>query len=260
MTAMYKLGKQSAKFDRRTLKIADYLDTQLLPTPPVTVQYSQKVLWAGGYGMLDNDKIGDCVIAAIFHLVMQQRVNAGFPMPEPTVEEAIAAYSAIGGYNPRDPSTDNGCNVLDALTYWKNTGVTVGGVLDKAGAFVSVNINNPVEIATAQWLFGGLIVGVEMPKALENASSWTGPAKPRKQWAAGSWGGHCVIYADFDPKDTVAITWGEKMPIPKDSDFAHDYVSEVYAVLNPPDWVEEGKCPAGFALADLQADLARLSA
>jgi hypothetical protein len=66
-----------------------------------------------------NDSLGDCVIADIAHVVGVFTGGAG---PEPfiyTRDQIITIYSAIGGYNPADPSTDQRCDEQTALNYGK---------------------------------------------------------------------------------------------------------------------------------------------
>src|ERR1035437_2503024 len=99
-----KLGKLPVRFDDRTFKLSDYI--RVLPTAPPLVDWSVKV---PAYGMLCNDSLGCCVIAGMMHLAMQQRASAVLPVVFPSDADVIAAYSAIGGYVPGDPSTDNGC-------------------------------------------------------------------------------------------------------------------------------------------------------
>src|SRR5579884_1536389 len=62
-----KLGKRPARHDPRTLRLGDYLLPRL-PTPKPRVDYTTKVP-AGQWGMMANDKIGDCTCAAAGHMI-----------------------------------------------------------------------------------------------------------------------------------------------------------------------------------------------
>src|ERR1700690_965513 len=128
-----KLGKLPPRYDARTFKLAQYIET--LPTAPPLVDWTGKV---PEYGMLLNDKLGCCVIAGVMHLAMQQRAAAGLPVAVPSDDDVIAMYSAIGGYVPGDPATDCGCSMLDALNYWRQEGLTFGGTTHKIRAFAAV--------------------------------------------------------------------------------------------------------------------------
>jgi len=254
-----KLGKKARRSDQRTFKLAKYLKIPELPAAPPAMDWSKAV---ANYGMLLNDQLGCCVIAGMMHLAMGWQANAGTaPAGSPALpadSDVIAAYRAIGGYNPADPSTDHGCNMLDALNYWRSTGLTIGGTVHKIAAFAEVNLKNDAEVKAALWLFGGLFTGFAMPESADGADSWTvpvcglhGKGKP------GSWGGHCAPLAAEDGAGSFkAITWGELMPTAHN--FVADYCDEAYAVLSP-EWLEQnGQSPCGFDLAALQADLSAL--
>jgi len=250
-----KLGRKPKRNDQRTLKLARYLKTVELPPAPAAVDWTPAV---PDWGMLMNDQLGCCVISGMMHLTMGWRANAGAAISVPTDDEVIAAYSAIGGYVPGDPSTDQGCNMLDALKYWRNAGIAVGGEASRIAAFAEVNLADDAEVKAALWLFGGLFTGFSMPASAENADSWVVPACGlHGQGKPGSWGGHCAPLAAEDASGVYrALTWGEWMPA--SHDFVADYCEEAYVVLSPA-WLEQnGKAPSGFDLAALQADLAAL--
>jgi hypothetical protein len=112
-----KLGCLPSPGDHRRLKLASYLDVAKLPAAPASVHYSPAVLAHGGYGMLYNDALGCCVVSMMYHTLMQMSYNDGRVLPIPTQQEFISVYSDIGGYVSGDPSTDNGCNMADAMKY-----------------------------------------------------------------------------------------------------------------------------------------------
>ncbi|HTX34565.1 MAG TPA: hypothetical protein VME43_06070 [Bryobacteraceae bacterium] len=250
-----KLGKQPKRSDQRTFKLSKYLKISELPAAPPAVDWTKAV---PHYGMLLNDQLGDCVIAGMMHLAMGWQANAGQTPAAPSDAEVIATYSAIGGYNPSDPTTDQGCNMLDALNYWRNTGISIGGAKSQIVAFAEVDLKNDAEVKAALWLFGGLFTGFQMPVSAENATTWSVPSCGlHGKGKPGSWGGHCApLAAENASCGFEAITWGGLMPTTHN--FVSDYCEEAYAVLSPA-WIEtSGQAPSGFDLAALQADLAAL--
>lgn len=116
-------GKKPPKFHLKTLLLRDYLPTPLRSEPPEAKrawEYSvSDRTWAAS--MLGNDQVGDCVIAAMLHYVMAARASVGNPVTF-TTQQALDLYSAITGYDPADPSTDQGTAWTDALAYWQMTG------------------------------------------------------------------------------------------------------------------------------------------
>ena len=69
----YKLGKNPAVFDRRTLRFGDYVKPEVEP-PPASVDYGARV---DRWPMYDNDRYGDCTCAAAGHMIQSWTANAG---------------------------------------------------------------------------------------------------------------------------------------------------------------------------------------
>ncbi|MDP9039810.1 MAG: hypothetical protein M3O02_11155 [Acidobacteriota bacterium] len=250
-----KLGKQAPRHDPRTLKLGNYT-AKLAPAPLVFDQTAR----ATNFGMMLNDQLGDCTIAAVAH---QQQLWTSQTAAEVTAPDAqvLAAYEAVGGYVPGNASTDNGCVMLEVLRYWKAHGM-FGRPL---GAYTSVNPTKRQEVMDAIYYFGGIYLGLALPLSAQTQSEWDVVQGPNAQ--AGSWGGHCVVGAEYSfpaattashiPRTITCITWGQRLTMTWS--FFATYVDECYALLSP-DWINAatGKCPEGFDLAALQRDLAAL--
>src|ERR1700691_3488684 len=128
----YRLGRKRpvARCPRFALK--NYL-TRGLPTPPASIEYTRPAA-AALSEMYENDKLGDCVIAGMAHVVGALTGGAG---PKPYLysdKQIIGLYSAIGGYVPGDPATDQGCDEQTALNYWENNGALPPKTTSPTGA------------------------------------------------------------------------------------------------------------------------------
>jgi uncharacterized membrane protein YgcG len=172
-----------------------------------------------------------------------------------TNQEVIAAYTAITGYDPTTGANDNGANELDVLKYWRTTGIAGHTI----GAFAEVNPASHQEVEQAVYLFGGIYLGLNMPKTAQAQTSanepWdvgTGPdAEP------GSWGGHAVPLLAYDQDSLTVVTWGalQKMTW----SFLDKYCEEAYALISQ-DWLSAaGNSPAGLNLQQLTSDLAQVT-
>jgi hypothetical protein len=254
-----KLGKRPPKYDARTLQFANYMDRMPgpLPTPPPEISYVVKV---PNWPVLLNDQLGDCVIAAMGHMIQQWTYFAtgGTGMQTMTDDEALAAYEAIGGYDPADPNSDNGVCMLAALNYWRNTGIMAGGKLHKIGGYVATDPQNLLQARQSIWMFGNQFTGVLLPSSVEDANDWTVPDggiySPAGQ--PGGWGGHCVPTMAESPETLTCVTWGERLKM--SHNFLFDYADEAYAILSP-DWLTaKGNSINGLNLAALQRDIAAL--
>jgi hypothetical protein len=172
--------------------------------PPATCDYSKDAAKALA-NVYENDTLGDCVIAGIGHVVGVLTANAGTPFIY-TNKQIIKLYSAIGGYVPGEPSTDNGCDEVTALNYWENQGAPVGQ--HRIAGWLAVNAADPTEYRTALWLFENLYFGMELPDA------WISPMPSASGFVWDSAGasdpnnGHCVAGAGYTSQGVTIDTWG----------------------------------------------------
>jgi hypothetical protein len=245
-----KMGRKPARVDARTLKMSRYLTPAVLADPPPRVDWSSKV---SAFGEMGNDAIGDCTCAAAGHLIQTWSAENGAEIIVPDAD-IIAAYSAVTGYKPDDPSTDNGAVELDVLNYWRQTGI--GG--HKIAAFVAVDPKNRRQMTIALDLFGGLYAGIEMPVSCQDQEVWAVPAGgPLGAGLPGSWGGHAAPFVNYGPLGVVCVTWGALKTVTWD--FVDTYVSELYAVVSV-DWADGTRpAPSGVDMAALLSDLALVS-
>jgi len=247
--ALPRLGKKAAVYDPRTLKLSNYLDLAALPTPPASTHRSEAVT---SWPMFLNDQLGDCTIAALAHMIgfwLSLSKDKIYTLSDANV---LAAYRAVTGYNPADPSTDTGAVELDVLRYWSRHGVAG----HHAKAFAAVNITNRAHVETAAWLFDGLYIGVALPATAQGQSSWEFHPKQGSAAYPGSWGGHAVNVVDYDTSGVTVITWGR--PLHMSWDFWAHYVDEAYAIIAVEEFNTAGKTVEGFNIAALTADLASI--
>ena len=240
----FKLGKSPARVDARTLKFRAYL-AQLPPTP-VTRDWTTKV---PDWLILANDVVGDCTCAAAAHLDMLWTSWAS-TVVLPTDAAVLAAYTAITGYNPADPSTDTGANELDVLNYWRQTGI----LGRKITAYVQLEPRNLDHIKAAINLFGGVYAGVQLP---DSAMREFDEELPWSDVSENASDGHAIPLVAYDADTVTCITWGRKQVI--SNTWLAKYLDEGYAVLSP-DWIAANAlAPSGFDLPQLTEDLKLVS-
>ena len=239
-----KLGKLAPRDDDRTLQLASYL-TPALPRPPAGfgVVPSASVKW----GMLGNDTVGDCTVAAAAHQDMAWTAATDKPDRVVTTAKVLAAYSAITGYVPGDESTDTGAVELDVLNYWRKHGICGERITGYAKA-------HPAQARVACWLFGGLYIGLALPLSAQDQHVWDVGVGPDGE--PGSWGLHAVPIIGYDHEGLTCITWGA--PKRMTWAFYHAYTDECWAVLGGDYINHSGSSPEGFKLSALLADIAAL--
>ena len=266
-----KLGKRRVRRDFRTLRLACYLTAA--PAAPLVVP--AKVDYTCGvtdWGMMANDKLSCCTIAAVGHAIQTWRLNAGaaqagkrsgtvhslgvgnafaevalkasqFPTPNSSLPNSVSPlpsslppipdstivqyYEQWDGYNPADPTSDQGGVELDVLNDWRQQGFA-GHTLD---AFTAIDLgtqgaglvtcaseirNQQAEygaarhlIQSAIWLFGGAYIGVELPLTAQKQDVWDVTSGNHPDAEPGSWGGHAVYVVGYEapaiPKSGLRI-------------------------------------------------------
>jgi hypothetical protein len=191
------------------------------------VDYYSKVDPAS-WGVDGNDTVGDCTCAEIDHAVKTMQVAASRAEVVSTVQEILDAYSAITHYDPNDPSTDRGAEMQQVRDYWRSTGFTLGGSVDKILLFAELDISSTALIEYALSRFGEVGLGIRFP------------ASAKAQFDAGEpWdvvrhsrieGGHAIALVGYDTAYYYVITWGQVQRMTPA--FFHRYVEEAWVSLS----------------------------
>lgn len=218
---------------RIKLRVALTPSFQLPPLPDV-IDYGSRVK---DFPMYGNDQYGDCVWAMIGHMIQSVSTYAGTGH-RPTEQALLKAYSDVTGFDPDDPSTDQGTVIQDALDYWRQTGIEMP--VDEAHpepwrhkilGFAQVDPGNARESDYGLDLFGALAVGINVPaSAMDQFNS----GKPW-DYVPGSpiEGGHAIERAVSDRATQASkyVTWAKLYPATEA--FNLQYVEELWAVAMP---------------------------
>lgn len=245
--ARMKLGRRGVRHDARTLLLGRYLSPQL-PTPPLQVDWLREQT---DWGMMLNDRLGDCTIAGCAHAVQLWSANTGAEaaIGDRTVEQY---YERWAGYDPSDAEhTDNGGIELDVLKLWRKQGLDGHRLL----AFADPRVAHLTEIRQSIALFGGVYIGLDLPLTAQRQEVWDVNPAGGAEAEKGSWGGHCVFVGAYDPTGFTCITWGarKKMTVA----FWQAYCDEAHTLLGG-DWLAAKGAPSGFDQQQLLADLRSL--
>lgn len=242
------LGKLAPKHDARIPMLAKY--TAALPAAPAACAWGAH--GPTNWGIMGNDRLGDCTCAGIGHAIQTWTLNSTGQMVTLPDQAILNLYEKFG-YVPGNAATDNGAVETDVLKYWLKNPVE-GHALD---GFVSLQPKDIADVKDAIWLFGGAYIGLALPLSAQSQTAWVVPAEGLTgNGTPGSWGGHCVFVVGYDGRGLTFISWGKLMWM--SWNFWWAYVDESYGLLSP-DWIEKsGVSPADFNLAALTADMAIL--
>ena len=253
-----KFGRKAARFTRASLVSSHIIARHLAslgPAPVASPDWVAAVMKqsAGGWQMDGNDAYGDCVFADCAHQEMLRTANVG-KIWIPSVEEVLALYSACTGFNPDDPSTDQGANEGDVIQYLTQHG-WLGRKLDGHADL------DPTQAEHMKWavcIFGASRLGVNLPQSAMDQFRTNQP------WDyAGDdspIGGHDVPLVKYDGHYFYVVTWGRLQAVTPGWMAATypdgtPYVEEAHAEL-ALDWVNaKGTAPNRLNLKQLVADL-----
>jgi hypothetical protein len=249
----FRMGRRRPLARCPRFSLRNYLMKDLSP-PPASADYSAQAGKALSQIYL-NDKLGDCVIAGIGHVVGVLTAGAGSQFVYSDAQ-ILQLYEAIGGYVPNHPNTDDGCDEQTALNYWQHHGAPSG--THKIAGWVAVNGADPNEYRTALWLFENLYFGLELPDKWVNPM----PTRPGFTWdAAGPpnpSNGHCVVGVGYSNKGVKICTWGMLGTLTDNAIEKYATTAgsgELYTVISQ-DAINKAtqKAPAGFDWSQLIAD------
>jgi len=236
--------------DRRTLWFGRYAQPRSYTAPPPIDD------WTGHppYTSLGNDHVGCCTRTCYGH-VLQQRCALLGARCLLTEADVLKAYAEGTGYDGT-AATDHGDTILNALVQMKNVGLGPYRITQ----FGRVNHKDPVELRAALHLFGSLIVGAELPRAIQTAgATWDAPPVGQRHDddVPGSFGGHAFVITGHERGKWWAMPWTQKTAI---TDAWEDlYLDEAWFVVDDL-WVTATRAaPNGFDLARLQTDAAAIA-
>jgi hypothetical protein len=252
---MPKLGKQPATSDERDITLASLARGPALGTlkaPPHAFGYGTSVT---DWGVLGNDQYGDCVFAGACHEHMVMAMSARHVVPKFTPKTALADYAAVTGFDPSDPSTDQGTNVRDAMSYRRSTGIVdASGKRHTIAAYVSLDPNDSDEIMLAAYNFLVVGWGFVFP---DYAMDQFNAGEPWDYQDGGSIeGGHYVVATGRkNATDLGFLTWGKRQSVTPS--FVEHQGDEAWALVSS-DEMRAGKTVRGFDLSGVESALREL--
>lgn len=244
MVLQRKLGrapKHTDVYAHPRLMFADHLRPSYTGYVPDNIDYSGMV---DNWPMYLNDQLGDCTAADAGHgLELWTRYGQGKALTV-SDNDIVSFYSGSTGYNPNNPTSDQGGNMQDVCNYFLKTGLAGHKII----AFFEVNVSDPDELRTALYLFGGVSIGMDFPAFAEDQFEKGQPWVPLKQNSQIE-GGHDVLLVGMQKNGNYkVITWGRPQEVTPA--FWDKYMAsgdgEAWARVSQ-DWVNAtGAIPAGL--------------
>lgn len=240
------LGKAPAQPARPHLRLtAAHLSG--LPDPEASHDYG-----SGDYPMYGNDQYGDCVEAGLGHQVGQMTKYASGHEVLFTDDEILTAYSNITGFDPDEPSTDQGTYTQDAMAWWRKTGLQGHAIV----LYAALDLADTKSLRQAIELFGGVGIGFNFPAyAMDQFNAGKPWDVQRKNGQLE--GGHYVLATGYDSQYLKVKTWGAEQLM--SWAFLAKYADEAWVVLDNEMVGSAGSFYPGVDLYRLGEDFSALT-
>ncbi len=245
-----KNGKQKAKVDPRNLNLSNYFSKNSFTDTPKQYDWTQIKL--SDWGVYHNDRLNNCTCAAAAHMLKCWTANS---KTEAIISDdaVLEAYVNITGYDANTGEGDEGAYAIDTLKYWRKNGIGP----HKIKAFATVPQDNREVVKTAIYMFGGIYVGLQLPKSILGQQIWSVlPGELVGDCEPYSWGGHAVTILAYDEEYLTCITMGVEQKMTWE--FWETYNDEAYAIITE-DFFNGSQTPSGFNLKTIQEDLLKLT-
>lgn len=249
----YKLGKAPAKYDPKLIHLSEF-ESATKPPTIAPVGFGHYKTMSPDWGMLGNDNVGDCVFAGAAHETMLL-TKLGGPAAVFNDKAVLSDYSAVTGYNPANPNSDQGTDMGQAMSYRRHTGVVDAyGKRHLVGAYLALEPGNWNQLLEALYAFEVVGIGIEFPGSAMDQFNANKPWTVVK--GSSIEGGHYIPVVGR-PTSTYAelVTWGRAIQMSKA--FYQKYNDESYAFVSQEDLVA-GKSAEGYNLTDLGSILKAL--
>jgi len=235
-----KLGKLApARPDG--LHMLAFYQSNPLPKAPEKVTSPVVADW----GMLGNDKYGDCTFAGIVHARMANATVLGLTESFPSESDVVNTYLSY------TKGQDAGAVEADLLAYWKSNDLFGS----KIAAFAPTDHADFDELKSVIASYGLAYIGIRVPAPCEQQFAlhqpWTLTNTPADNNIIG---GHCIILVGYDEQYFYAVTWGQIQAI--DYNWLRSYMDESWAIITP-EIVTRGQY-GQLRLAELLADIEKL--
>ncbi len=226
------------------LQLRSYLLPQRLPAVPAVFGH-QDIYPKNAWGMLANDRVGDCTVAGAMHCEMLWNKANGRNIVFTDRDARNDYYTITGG-------EDTGIDMVTAARFWRNSGFRDNMAnRHKIAAYMAVDAKNLEHVYAAAFLFDAVGLGVKITSSAEHQFLHGEP------WANVP--NDSIVAYHYVPLigraangNAVIVTWGAAQEV--EQSWLGTNMQECMAMVSEEDLML-GKSEEGFDINALLDDL-----
>ncbi len=230
-----------------------------IATPAQGINYHAAANLAGDD--LGNGQCGCCVEAGMFRMAQLRMANAWRSSWTPNAGAVLNLYTALTGFDPNNPATNNGTDVPTAMGWWAQKGLNLGlQAADVMWPHVTVDPHDIAELQCAIQWFCAVGFSFALPTSAIAAAVWDVPASgvDSPEGRPGGWGMHLAPSGRFDLNGNFyVITWGQEVPVTPA--FIQTYAVAADTGVSQTWLSASGQSPLGLNLSQLDAAAVNLA-
>lgn len=246
------------------LKFSDYVDaTALPPIPKGAFGHTDKVKVP--WGILMNDQLGCCVVSGAEHETMLWTSESGSTTAVFDDASTVKNYELLGNYQPGNPSSDGGCDMLTAAELRIKQGIVdAAGNVHKLGIALELDCApgylNMEQVWYALYYFDGVGFGIGVTNQMEQDFQDGVP------WDGANYNPNAVVGGHYVPGmgrenengslDAEIITWGEPQAVTASGLTAMTNTVLCYASQEK---LRNGVDLEGLSWSDMRADISKVA-
>lgn len=250
---------------RWQLQMSAYVDLKAMPPIP-SGAFGHTAMVSKPWGMYKNDELGCCVVSGKQHcLRLWIAEGTGSDTITFSDDTTVKNYELLGHYNPNNPDSDQGCDMLYAAEVWMRHGIwDDAGNLHKIGIALQLECGdgylNMDQFWYASYLFDGVGLGIGVTPEMQQAFATGTPWDASQYNPYNVVGGHFVPATAREDQDGVlypeAISWGEPQLFTVSG---LQVITNTVLVYASPEKLANGKDLEGLSWSDMRADIRQLN-
>jgi hypothetical protein len=247
------------------LQMSSYMDLSALDPIPAG-SFGHTKLVTKPWLIYKNDTLGCCVVSGKQHILrLWLAEGTGSDTITFSDDTTVKNYELLGHYNPENPDSDQGCDMLYAAEKWMRHGIYDDtGKLHKIGIALELESGpgylNMAQFWYANYFFDGVGLGIGVTPQMQQAF------QDEQPWDASTYSPYDVVGGHFVPAvaredddgnyNAEAITWAEPQAITPDGLQAMTNTVLVYASQEK---LSNGKDLEGLSWSDMRSDAKKLN-